>query len=272
MDSFEQTHISTAVPPLPEAELSSRPVRLAIAGFYRQMNQHLVRNRQLNEWILLLCTDGRGWAARGDEAAFPVERGQMVLLSPDQPHSYGNREGETWSLLWLHCTGAGVSALAGRAAQSGAFPAPPQAFELMRQILDEVRAGQQTTRVLYAESMLTRLLALIGHLPDHAVSPAVLQAQQLLQDLAHPLDLDSLARATGMSKYYLRHQYRRFTGETPMEYRSRLRLAKACDLLADPQKTLAAISEELGYSSPYHLSSAFKARYGISPSAYRRLL
>ena len=58
MDSFEQTHISTAVPPLPEAELSSRPVRLAIAGFYRQMNQHLVRNRQLNEWILLLCTDG----------------------------------------------------------------------------------------------------------------------------------------------------------------------------------------------------------------------
>ena len=70
MDSFEQTHISTAVPPLPEAELSSWPVRLAIAGFYRQMNQHLVRNRQLNEWILLLCTDGRGWAARGRKRLF----------------------------------------------------------------------------------------------------------------------------------------------------------------------------------------------------------
>ena len=168
MDSFEQTHISTAVPPLPEAELSSRPLRLAVAGFYRQMNQHLVRNRQLNEWILLLCTDGRGWAARGEEAAFPVERGQMVLLSPDQPHSYGNREGETWSLLWLHCTGAGVSALAGRAAQSGAFPAPPQAFELMRQILDEVRAGQQTGRTTNYPCPVCRIHAYPPACPDRA--------------------------------------------------------------------------------------------------------
>ena len=76
MDSFEQTHISTAVPPLPEAELSFRPVRLAIAGFYRQMNQHLVRNRQLNEWILLLCTDGLSNQMDDQEILFEVVHGQ----------------------------------------------------------------------------------------------------------------------------------------------------------------------------------------------------
>lgn len=271
MDRSAYTRISTAVPPLPETELSSRPVRIAIAGFYRQISDHLVRDRCLNEWVLLLCTDGHGWASQGGEP-FPVEQGQILLLRPNQPHSYGNRAGDSWSLLWLHCTGAGVPVIAGHAAQGGAFSAPPQSFELMRQILDELRAGQETARVLYAESLLTHLLSLLGNLQSHAIPPAILQAQQILQDLSHPLDLDSLARATGMSKYYLIHQYRRFTGETPMEYRSSLRLAKACDLLADPRNTLAAISDMLGYSSPYHLSSAFKARYGISPSVYRKLL
>jgi two-component system response regulator YesN len=39
-----------------------------------------------------------------------------------------------------------------------------------------------------------------------------------------------------------------------------------------PEKTARVISEELGYSSQYYFSRAFKKIEGVSPIEYRKLL
>ena len=47
------------------------------------------------------------------------------------------------------------------------------------------------------------------------------------------------------------------------------RIAPAADLLREPQATLESVARQVGYASPYALSSAFKRLRGVSPQQYR---
>jgi AraC-like DNA-binding protein len=65
---------------------------------------------------------------------------------------------------------------------------------------------------------------------------------------------------------------RRFTvlvGRPPMTYLRERRLALAADLLREPDATLAAVADRVGFANPFALSAAFKREHGISPSEYR---
>jgi transcriptional regulator GlxA family with amidase domain len=55
-------------------------------------------------------------------------------------------------------------------------------------------------------------------------------------------------------------------------YLLELRLEKARALVASRSMPLIAIAELCGFSTHAHLSNAFRSRFGVSPSAYRREL
>ena len=80
----------------------------------------------------------------------------------------------------------------------------------------------------------------------------------------------SLARTVGTSRSNLARRFTVVVGEPVMTYLTRWRLTLATDLLANPDTTIAAVASQVGYASPFGLSTAFKRRYGISPTAYRR--
>ena len=44
----------------------------------------------------------------------------------------------------------------------------------------------------------------------------------------------------------------------------------ASDLLGEPRLTLAAIARDIGYSSAFAFSTAFKKQFGVSPARYRQ--
>jgi AraC-like DNA-binding protein len=65
---------------------------------------------------------------------------------------------------------------------------------------------------------------------------------------------------------------RRFTdqvGEPPIAFLTSWRLALAADLLQSSQATIAAVARQVGYSTPFALSGAFKRAYGVSPNTHR---
>jgi AraC-like DNA-binding protein len=100
--------------------------------------------------------------------------------------------------------------------------------------------------------------------------PVVGRALRLLQnDPAQPWTVASLAAAVGISRAALARRFTALVGEPPMSHLADRRLALAADLLCEPGSTLRAVAREVGYGSPYALSSAFKRVRGVSPDRYR---
>ena len=81
--------------------------------------------------------------------------------------------------------------------------------------------------------------------------------------------LDSLARRLNVSRATLASRFRTVVGEAPITYLTHWRMTLASELLAEPHLTTAQIATSVGYGSPFALSSAFKRRFGQSPTEYR---
>lgn len=91
-------------------------------------------------------------------------------------------------------------------------------------------------------------------------------------DPAAPWSVTSLAAAVSLSRSAFSRRFTDAVGEAPMAYVKRWRLLLAADHLADPGLAVGRIASLVGYQSPFTFSAAFKAHFGLSPSAYRATL
>lgn len=101
---------------------------------------------------------------------------------------------------------------------------------------------------------------------DPVIGPAL---RLLHEDTAHPWTIAELARATGVSRAAFARRFNELVGEPPMTFLTGWRIALAADLLREPGANLGSVAHQVGYGSPFALSTAFKRVRGISPQQYR---
>jgi AraC-like DNA-binding protein len=86
---------------------------------------------------------------------------------------------------------------------------------------------------------------------------------------AEPWTVASLARETGVSRAALARRFHELVGEPPVSFLTGWRIALAADLLLEPGTTIGSVAHQVGYGSPFALSTAFKRVRGISPQQHR---
>ena len=84
--------------------------------------------------------------------------------------------------------------------------------------------------------------------------------------------LATVAGEAGVSRSVLARRFSELVGEPPMQFLTSWRIELAADLLRQPDTTIGAIADRVGYSSPFALSTAFKRVRGISPQEHRQLV
>jgi len=100
--------------------------------------------------------------------------------------------------------------------------------------------------------------------------PVVGRAMRLMHtDVARPWTVANLAAETGVSRATLARRFTELAGEPPMTFLADLRLTLAADRLREPEATVQAVAREVGYGSPFALSTAFKRARGMSPREFR---
>jgi AraC-like DNA-binding protein len=101
--------------------------------------------------------------------------------------------------------------------------------------------------------------------------PALRRARDLI-DLryAEQLDLATLAREAGYSKFHFSRAFTAAYGETPRTYLTRRRLERAKTLLRVANLSVTEICLLVGFESLGSFSALFRRVVGQTPSAYRR--
>jgi AraC-like DNA-binding protein len=84
-----------------------------------------------------------------------------------------------------------------------------------------------------------------------------------------PHSLDSLAALAGMSRSRFAYHFAKAYGRSPMDYLQSVRLKAAARLLRSSDMLVKSIAAAVGFASRSHFSRAFRAEFGIDPTAYR---
>jgi AraC-like DNA-binding protein len=146
-------------------------------------------------------------------------------------------------------------------------------LELARGELDDAQPGSKVAVSRVCELlfiyMLRRFASQNPNLPGFvaAIQDRVTnKALQLIHERAGDnWTLDSLARASGLSRAAFSARFRRLDGIPPMEYLTNWRMHTARRLLQVPGAHVSAISRQVGYRSETGFSRAFKNHFNKSP-------
>lgn len=89
--------------------------------------------------------------------------------------------------------------------------------------------------------------------------------------LHRDLTLDELASVAAFSKYHFHRIFYSETGETLFRFLQRVRIEKAAALLkAERDLSVTEVALRVGFSNPAAFSRAFRERFGLSASQWRR--
>jgi len=83
------------------------------------------------------------------------------------------------------------------------------------------------------------------------------------------LDLDRLAGVAAMSKFHFLRVFRRAIGVTPYQFLLNVRLRRAASRLLSAPDGISTIAYESGFGDLSTFNAAFRARFGLSPGAFR---
>ncbi|MCP1496940.1 AraC family transcriptional regulator [Pseudomonas migulae] len=96
-------------------------------------------------------------------------------------------------------------------------------------------------------------------------------AEYIDQRISSSIHVGELASIAAQSHFHFTRTFKARTGQSPHAYILEHRVRRAEHMLAESTLGLAQISQECGFSSQSHFSTAFKQHIGITPGQYRGL-
>ncbi len=101
--------------------------------------------------------------------------------------------------------------------------------------------------------------------------PIELAISKINGSLHRGIDLSRLGVESGLSYVQFLRRFKAFTGLTPSDYITELRLQKAKQLLTDTNLLIRDVAFSCGFENEYYFSNFFKKHTSMSPKAFRRL-
>jgi AraC family transcriptional regulator len=151
------------------------------------------------------------------------------------------------------------------------------ALEARRALVEEPDPDHGYMAAL-GKAMLARALQAIDHgaPPRGRVAISPFKLRRVVEHIEARLDsrvpVQELAELAGLSTAHFARAFRQATGEAPHHFILNRRVARVQELLRDPELDLATVAARAGFSSHAHMSSVFRRRTSLAPTAYRAAL
>lgn len=244
---------------------------------------------------LTLITRGSGTRIVADSIE-NYHPGDLTLIGPDVPHTYVSASGTTaheavvvqfrrdflGSDFLTRTEFAGIARLLDRADRALTFDTAPDVAADQAARLTALAGLAPAARTLSLLRILDELCRASSRqlatgpgsrTPSDPV-PARIDTvcAHLQSSYAEPVRLADVAALAHMTPSAFSRFFRRSLGRTMTDYITELRIAAACQLLAESDRPIAEIAVRCGYDNLSNFNRRFRALKGTSPRAYRRVM
>jgi len=205
-------------------------------------------------------------------------------------HYYTDPKIGHWDVIWVHFNGATARAYYDtfRKLSGGSVVGKLMPDSSMHTILDTLLNRSLTPEHPFSaeqnlfefdvqtSGLLTQLLmeciscAGDSHNTQHT-PPLVCDIRSYL--IAHytgKITLKHLAAQFNLDPYYLQKLFKRYIGQSPMEYIISLRMTRAKSLIRTSTMSISEIAYTVGVDNISHFTRQFKKQEGMSPTQYRK--
>lgn len=270
---------------MPEQEIIRHP---QIDGLHLFLNTIVYRTLHVHpEWELLLVLDEHLIVAY-EQQEYTIAPGQMVLLSPNQPHGFHKvQEGCTFLCLQMAPRCFPVSEHLCIDDICPAEHLTPREYQWAQgMLLNTMRA--YLGRPAYYELLCTGNANLLLHrlltrMPTRCMSPneaddraernarLVRLIDFVDKNYMHKIQLSTFADMENRSMSYLSHFAKKMLNQSFRDYVNTVRFNCACKLIAAGNHRMLDVCMESGFSDYRYFSKTFQQKVGMTPEAYSRL-
>ena len=254
---------------------------VTMAGFIRHSHGLPAHSlRTLPSYGCVYVLDGGGHYRDASGRGLPVRAGDLLLLFPELPHTYGPDATSHWSELYALFDGPVFDLWRRTGLLDPAHPIHHlEPIELWAQrfhaaIAAPVQpgAGPALSQVCQLQSVLAD--AVLGpSTPARSDEAAwVARACALLETGHADGDLRAIADDLGMSYDGFRKRFTKALGVPPARYRTVRAIDRACELMQQGGLTDREIAEHLGFCDEFYFSRRFKQVTGRAPREFRASL
>ena len=248
-------------------------------GYFPEAQSHgRARRTPLSQVVVLVCAKGRGWCETS-AGRFEVETGQVVVLPPGHPHSYGSDEKNPWTLWWFHAVGrdlpeflegAGMTIDAPVRKPSDLYPV----VSLMTEVLKWMERDSTTPSLLAAAGAAWHVLSILAAdrtTSDGATDVIDQAAAYLRANISEQISVGELAAMARLSSSHFSALFKKHIGYPVLKYQTQLRMARAREMLDTTVMPISAIADAVGYPDAFYFARQFKRLHGQTPRDYRSM-
>ena len=253
-----------------------------VGDFYSGRNYYTVREG-LDSFLIKLTLSGAGVLEYGGKE-YRLTAGQFFWIDCQNPQRYyTDPQIGHWHVIWVHFRGANARAYyemfqsIGEGSPIGTLPVHYDGESMLKDLMARYdRDDSAVDNDIAASALLTQLLAYciqaMSPQEDSRSVPDVVQKirSYLLEHYADNMSLEMLSREFSVSKYHLQRVFKKYVGQSPLEFLSGVRMTRAKELLRTTDMPVSEIAYRIGMESTSYFVSKFRSQEDITPHKYRK--
>ncbi|MFZ1782459.1 AraC family transcriptional regulator [Lactococcus raffinolactis] len=210
-----------------------------------------------------------------------LKAGDCFILPADVETFYQSDDLNPWAYYWLGLSGRVINDLFARTALNDKGwilenVSKSEFIEHFSRIQNLVEVDDKTVDLAIQVELFALMKSLITLFPKSIAehrNQSDYYAEKaytfINQNYSHGIKIKDVLSHVMISRAYLFTIFKHKYGLSPQKYLIDLRMAKAAMLLIHSDNLISQISESVGFSDSLSFSSAFKKRYGVSPTKFK---
>ncbi|GAA3412634.1 AraC family transcriptional regulator [Paenibacillus hodogayensis] len=249
-------------------------------GRFKALEHYYTNREQYHSFLLLWTKRGQGRLKYGGKS-YSLLPNDVFLIDCKEPHYYETASG-VWDMDWLHFNGGSSQSYAELILRN-AGPVHALAADTIIPSRLELLLQAQRTKPIHSDILSSKwIVEMLSELliqsvykepdsKDMTCPPYILEIMnEMERNCSAKITLDDLAEQHSFSKYHLAREFKRYTGYSPTEYVTHVRLSLAKEMLKFSDLTIAQIAEQVGYQQASFFIKTFKQREGVTPLEFRK--